>query len=111
MARLLRIEFEGAFYHVTLRGNASQPVFLNDKDRSDFLDTLADVVERYWRLCHAYCLMDNHYHLVIETPEANLSKGMRQLNGVYTQIFNREDTRPCWWRRRIIFWSLPGMWC
>ena len=92
MARLLRIEFEGAFYHVTLRGNASQPVFLNDKDRSDFLDTLADVVERYWWLCHAYCLMDNHYHLVIETPEANLSKGMRQMNGVYTQIFNREDT-------------------
>jgi putative transposase len=93
MARPLRIEFEGALYHVTLRGNASQSVFLNDKDRSNFLDTLADVVERYRWLCHTYCLMDNHYHLVIETPEANLSKGMRQLNGVYTQIFNRRYGR------------------
>ena len=93
MARPLRIEFEGALYHVTSRGNARQPIFMSDKDRSDFLDTLADVVGRYRWICHAYCLMDNHYHLVAETPEANLSRGMRQLNGVYTQVFNRRHGR------------------
>jgi len=93
MARPLRIEFEGALYHVTSRGNARQPIFLKDSDRSDFLDTLADVVGRYWWICHAYCLMDNHYHLVVETPHANLSRGMRQLNGAYTQVFNRGHGR------------------
>jgi len=66
---------------------------MSDEDRSDFLDTLADVVGRYWWICHAYCLMDNHYHLVMETPHANLSRGMRQLNGAYTQVFNRGHGR------------------
>ncbi len=93
MARPLRIEFEGALYHVTSRGNARQPIFLSDRDWNNFLDTLADVVERFRWVCHAYCLMDNHYHLIVETPEANLSRGMRQLNGVYTQIFNRRHGR------------------
>jgi len=93
MARPLRIEFEGALYYVTSRGSARQPIFISDKDRSDFLDTLANVVGRYRWICHAYCLMDNHYHLVAETPEANLSRGMRQLNGVYTQVFNRRHGR------------------
>ena len=93
MARPLRIEFEGALYHVTSRGNARQPIFLNDNDRNNFINILADVVERYRWVCHAYCLMDNHYHLVVETPEANLSRGMRQLNGVYTQTFNRSHGR------------------
>jgi REP-associated tyrosine transposase len=89
MARPLRVEFEGAFYHVTSRGNARQDIFDDDGDRKAFLEVLGKVVNRFNWLCHAYCLMGNHYHLVIETPEANLSKGMRQLNGLYTQAYNR----------------------
>ena len=89
MARPLRLEFPHAIYHVTARGNAQQDVYLDDDDRELFLSVLAEVVDRYAWICHAYCLMDNHYHLLIETPDANLSLGMRQLNGVYTQRFNR----------------------
>ncbi len=88
MARPLRIEYPGALYHVTSRGNAKQKIFRNDRDRKTFLDIMGDVVERFHFICHAYCLMDNHYHLVIETPEGNLSEGMRQINGVYTQRYN-----------------------
>ena len=90
MARPLRIEYPGALYHVTSRGNARQRIFRNDKDRSYFIELLASTADRFQWLCYAYCLMDNHYHLVIETREANLSKGMRQLNGVYTQKCNRK---------------------
>lgn len=86
MARPLRLEFAGAVYHLTSRGNARQKVFFTDDDRRLFLDTLAQVVSRYGWICHAYCLMANHYHLLVETPKANLSVGMRQLNGIYTQI-------------------------
>jgi len=68
MARLLRLEFEGALYHVTSRGNARQPIFVDEKDRLNFLDTLGEVVERYQWIRHAYCLMGNYYHLIIETP-------------------------------------------
>ena len=93
MARPLRIEYPGAFYHVTSRGNAQADIYLGDSDRELFLDTLAGVIRRFGWVCHAYCLMDNHYHLVIETPEANLSQGMRQLNGIYTQRFNRRHHR------------------
>jgi putative transposase len=93
MARPLRLEFPGALYHVTSRGNARADIFVDDKDRKTFLGVLGDVVERCRWICHAYCLMDNHYHLVIETPEGNLSLGMRQLNGVYTQRFNRRHGR------------------
>jgi REP element-mobilizing transposase RayT len=89
MARPLRIEFPGALYHVTSRGNARQRVFLDDEDRETFLATLAWVVARFRWCCHAYCLMGNHVHLLIETPQPNLSRGMRQLNGVYTQRFHR----------------------
>jgi REP element-mobilizing transposase RayT len=93
MARPLRIEFPGALYHVTSRGNARLPVFEDDHDRERFLAILAEVVPRYkWR-CHAYCLMENHYHLLVETIEGNLSFGMRHLNGVYTQWFNRRHSR------------------
>jgi REP element-mobilizing transposase RayT len=92
MARPLRIEYPGAIYHITNRGNARQPIFKDDKDREVFLEVLEVVVARYNWLCHAYCLMDNHYHLLIETPEGNLSQGMRQLNGIYTQRFNRKHT-------------------
>jgi REP element-mobilizing transposase RayT len=93
MARPLRIEFPGALYHITSRGNAGQRVFRDDGDRETFLATLAWVVARFGWRCHAYCLMDNHVHLLIETPQPNLSPGMRQLNGVYTQRFNRRHRK------------------
>jgi REP element-mobilizing transposase RayT len=93
VARPLRIEYEGAVYHITSRGNAKKPIFKDDKDRINLLDILQQVNKRYNWLCHAYCLMSNHYHLVIETPDGNLSKGMRQLNGVYTQTFNKMHKR------------------
>jgi REP element-mobilizing transposase RayT len=89
MARPLRIEYAGAVYHITSRGNERKPVFKGDQDRINFLNTLQHVNKRCNWICHAYCLMDNHYHLLIETPEGNLSVGMRQLNGVYTQLFNK----------------------
>ena len=93
MARPLRIEYPGAVYHVTSRGNEKKPVFKDDHDRDNFLNALQHVNKRYSWICHAYCLMTNHYHLLIETPEGNLSLGMRQLNGVYTQLFNRYHGR------------------
>jgi REP element-mobilizing transposase RayT len=89
MTRPLRIQYAGAVYHVTSRGNERKPVFKSDQDRINFLNTLQHVNKRYNWICHAYCLMDNHYHLLIETPDGNLALGMRQLNGVYTQLFNR----------------------
>lgn len=94
MARPLRLEYPGAVYHVTSRGNARQDIVHDDRDRALFVERLAHVIDRFsWR-CHAYCLMDNHYHLLIETPQANLSRGMRQLNGTYTQAINR-------WHQRV----------
>jgi putative transposase len=94
MARPLRVEFPGGIYHVTARGNGRQPIFEDDADRGRFLTVLASVVGRYHVLCHAYCLMGNHYHLLVETPEGNLSHAMRQLNGVYSQGFGRRHGRP-----------------
>jgi len=93
MTRPLRIEYSGAVYHVTSRGNARQNIFNDDIDREKFLSILALVVERFHWICHSYCLMDNHYHLLLETPAPNLSQGMRQLNGIYTQAFNRHHCR------------------
>ena len=89
MARPLRIEFAGALYHITSRGDRREAIYKKDADRLAFLELLDDVCATYNWVCHAYCLMGNHYHLLVETPEANLSRGMRQLNGVYTQCFNR----------------------
>lgn len=89
MARPLRLEFAGALYHVTSRGNRREAIYETDRDRESFLVVLEDVCGTFNWVCHAYCLMSNHYHLLIETPEGNLSKGMRQLNGVYTQGFNQ----------------------
>ena len=94
MTRPLRIEYPGAVYHVTTRGNGKKPVFKDDQDRINFLNTLQHVNKRYNWICHAYCLMTNHYHLLIETPDGNLALGMRQLNGVYTQLFNKRSGRP-----------------
>lgn len=88
MARPLRIEFAGALYHVTSRGDRQQAIFLNDGDRHAWLRILDAVCARFRWQIHAFCLMGNHYHLVVETPEANLGRGMRQLNGEYTQRFN-----------------------
>ena len=88
MARPLRVEYAGAVYHVTSRGNRGQWIYDGDDDRRMFLAVLDGVVGRFGWFCHGYCLMSNHYHLIIETPDPNLSRGMRQLNGVYTQRYN-----------------------
>lgn len=93
MARPLRIQYPGAVYHITSRGNEKKTIYQDDWDRDAFLRTLEQVNKRYHWICHAYCLMDNHYHLVIETPDGNLALGMRQLNGVYTQLFNTRRGR------------------
>ncbi len=93
MARPLRIEFAGALYHLTARGDRREAIYEDDADRQSFLDVLAEVVERYNWVCHAFCLMTNHYHLVVETVEGNLSHGMRHLSGVYTQASNRRHGR------------------
>lgn len=93
MARPLRIEFSGAFYHVTARGNARQDIYLTDDDRHKFLAILGRAVERNDWLCHAYCLMSNHYHILIEIGSPGLSKGMKYLNGVYSQYFNCQHDR------------------
>jgi len=91
--RPLRIEYPGAFYHITSRGNAKMPIFEDDQDREGFIGILGDVVKRFNWLLHAWCMMDNHYHLLIETVDGILSKGMRHLNGVYTQSVNRRFGR------------------
>jgi putative transposase len=93
MARPLRLEFAGALYHLTSRGNAQQDIFRDDADRRIFLRALADTVTHFGWLLYSYCLMGNHYHLVAETPSPNLSRGMRNLNGQYTQQFNRRHNR------------------
>ncbi len=94
MVRPLRIEYPGAVYHVTSRGNARAKIFRTESDKRTFLDLLFDAVTRFHLICYAYCLMNNHYHLLLETPEGNLSKSIRHLNGVYTQRFNRKYSRP-----------------
>ncbi|ADE57888.1 MULTISPECIES: transposase [Aminobacterium] len=93
MARPLRIEFPGALYHVTSRGNARQNIFKDDLDRRQFLKIYARNYSRLGWRCYAYCLMSNHYHFVIETPLPNLSAGMRDLNGNYTRFFNTRHER------------------
>ncbi len=93
MARPLRIELSGGIYHVTSRGDRREEIYLGDEDREVWLEVLGQVCERFNWVCHAWCQMTNHYHLLIETPEANLAQGMRQLNGVYTQRLNRAHDR------------------
>ena len=93
MARPLRIEFAGGLYHVTSRGDRREDIYLDEGDHLVWLQLLGEVCDRFnWR-CHAFCQMTNHYHMVVETPEGNLSHGMRQLNGVYTQQVNRRHAR------------------
>lgn len=93
MSRPLRLEFAGALYHITSRGNEKKAIYLEDADFELFLSLMAEVCQRFNWVIHAYCLMTNHYHLVVETPDGNLSRGMRHLNGVYTQRFNSKHKR------------------
>ncbi|MEJ1959996.1 MAG: transposase [Nitrosomonadales bacterium] len=93
MSRPIRIEFQNALYHVTARGDRREDIFEDNEDRLMFLANLEQVITQFNWICHAWCLMDNHYHLLIQTPDSNLSKGMRQLNGVYTQASNRRNRR------------------
>jgi REP element-mobilizing transposase RayT len=93
MARPLRIEYEGAHYHVTSRGNERKAIFRGDLDRKKFLELIRRAVEQFDLRLHAYVLMANHYHLLIETRRAGLNRALRYLNGVYTQAFNRRHNR------------------
>jgi REP-associated tyrosine transposase len=93
MSRPLRLQYPGAIYHVTARGNARQALVRDDSDRQRFVATVASMVAQYQVVCHAWVLMNNHYHLLLETPHANLSHALRHLNGVYTQAFNRRHRR------------------
>lgn len=90
MTRPLRLEFPGALYHVTARGDRRTSIYFDDNDRRRWLDILGLVCDRYNYVVHAYCQMGNHYHLVLETVEGNLSQGMRHLNGFYSQEFNKQ---------------------
>ena len=93
MARPLRIEYPGAYYHVTSRGNERKAIFRGDADREKFLELLGRAVEEFYLRVHGYVLMSNHYHLLIETPKSGLNRALRYLNGVYTQTFNRRHRR------------------
>ena len=93
MSRPLRISDPGALYHITSRGDGRENIYLIEEDREVFLSIMGEVYNKFNWQFHAYCLMSNHYHLLVETPRANLSKGMQYLNGVYTQQFNRRHRR------------------
>ena len=93
MARPLRIEYPGAFYHITSRGNEQNNIFKNDRDYERFLTYIETSVQRYRAIIHAYCLMNNHYHLLLETPMGNLSQIMRHINGAYTTYYNTKRQR------------------
>jgi REP element-mobilizing transposase RayT len=93
MSRPLRLEFPDALYHITSRGDRGEDIYEDTTDRKAFLEILSLVITRFNWVCYAYCLMDNHYHLLIQTPDGNLSKGMRHLNGVYTQFYNRRHRK------------------
>ena len=98
MAEPLRIEYEGAVYHVTARGNARNKIFADDRDREIFLAILGIVVKRYNWLCHAYCLMDNHYHVLIETPvpgcKVSIHAGFVSSVSPEKRYYNTRNTAP-----------------
>lgn len=93
MSRPARCEYPGGVYYIKAQGRYTKEIFRDDLDRVKFLDILSEAVFRFKWLCHSYCLLDNHYHLILETPYGNLSRGMRQVNGLYTQAFNRKYNR------------------
>ena len=122
MARPLRLEFASAIYHVTSRGDRRENIYLTDEDRQDWLDVLRQTCERYNWVVHAWCQMSNHYHLLVETVDGNLSRGMRQLNGQYTQRFNQRHplvghlfqggaTRRFWCSGKPACWNECATWC
>jgi REP element-mobilizing transposase RayT len=93
MARPLRIQYPGAFYHITARGNEQKNIYKSKRDREKFLSYLESAVERYGAVVHVYCLMSNHYHLLLETPDGNLSQIMRHINGsIYNILQYQEKT-------------------
>jgi putative transposase len=120
MSRPLRIEFPGAIYHVTSRGDRRGPIFEDDTDRAVLLGVVEEGMGRYDAQVLAYCLMGNHDHFVLHTRQANLSRLMRHLNGVYTQAFNRRHRkvghlfqcrlRPFWWTGMPTSWRCAVMW-
>jgi REP-associated tyrosine transposase len=89
MGKVLRLQVAGGTFHVTTRGNRGQPIFTDSRDRERFMEMTSAVIAAAGWQCRAYCLMSNHYHLLIETPEPNLSAGMLRLNGWYARWFNR----------------------
>ena len=91
MPRKLRVEYPGAIYHVMSRGDRREDIFFDDVDRHDFIKTLAEACQKTDWQVHAFCLMRNHYHLVVETPQANLVAGMQWFLGVYTHRFNHRQ--------------------
>ncbi len=93
MARPVRYEYPGGVYYIRSRGKGFEAIFRGEEDRQTFLDILAETVYRFKWLCYSYCLLNDHYHLILETPQGNLSRGMRQINGLYTQVFNRKYHR------------------
>ena len=93
MARALRIQFEGAVYHITSRGNERREIFKDDADRIRFLEILKLSLGIYQVLLYGYVLMDNHYHLLVETPKGNISEFMRRFNITYTSYFNKKHNR------------------
>ena len=93
MARPLRISYPGAFYHITSRGNEQKNIYKSNRDREKFLDYLESATRRYDAVIHAYCLMDNHYHLLLETPSGNLSRIMAHINSACTSYFNSKLKR------------------
>jgi REP-associated tyrosine transposase len=93
MARPLRIEYSGAYYHVTSRGNERKAIFRDDTDRKTFLGLVERAAEEFHLRLHGYVLMNNHYHLLLETRKGGLNRALRFLNGVYSQAFNRRHHR------------------
>jgi REP element-mobilizing transposase RayT len=93
MARPLRVEYPGAYYHVISRGNNQEKIFLNDRDKQKFLEYLGKANERFSIIIHTYCLMSNHFHLLVQTPEPNLSRAMQWINVSYATYFNRKRGR------------------
>jgi putative transposase len=93
MVRPLRVEYPGAYYHVINRGNNQEKIFLNDRDKEKFLEYLEKAKDRFSIIIHTYCLMSNHFHLLLETPEPNLSMAMQWINVSYAAYFNRKRGR------------------
>ena len=102
MTRPLRIQYPGAWYHIMNRGKNGESIFLEDADRITFIDLLKETASMWNMKIVAYCLMSNHYHLLIQTPDANISRCMRHINGLYTQYFNRAYKKTGLYSRGVI---------